>query len=86
MIFVASSTLSGSMSCFPVPYQCWFGLSGGGVVFYLDAALIGIVATLAFVVRADSLAKWYGIDPEATLYDQRVPSDETASRFCGPCC
>jgi len=42
------------------------------VVFYLDAALIGIVATLAVVVLADSLAKWYGyVDPEATLYDQR---------------
>lgn len=61
MLFVGTITLSGS-------YQLFFlyltkaaeAPASGAFPFYLDAALVAIVAVLAVVILADSLIKWYG--------------------------
>jgi len=57
-------------------------------VFYLDAALIGFVATLAVVILADSLAKWYGYVIRKQPYTtSEVPSGEDGIEIpAGPCC
>src|SRR5881296_1431802 len=89
MIFVGVITLSGSYELFVL-----FLTNAGSapaeeaVVFYLDAALIGIVATLAVVILADSLAKWYGYVIRKQPYrTSEVPSGEDGIEIpAGPCC
>jgi len=89
MIFVGFITLSGSYELF-VLFLTKAGSASveEAVVFYLDAALIGIVATLAVVILADSLAKWYGYVIRKQPYTtSEVPSGEDGIEIpAGPCC
>src|SRR5881409_4030802 len=88
MIFVGVITLSGSYELFVL-----FLTKAGSapveeaVVFYLDAALIGIVATLAVVILADSLAKWYGLVIQKKPFTtSEVPAEGGIKIPAGPCC
>src|SRR5256712_9114998 len=62
MVFVGVITLSGSYELFAL----FVTKAGSAAIreaagFYLDAALVGIVAALAVVILADSVAKWYTV-------------------------
>src|SRR2546427_10858041 len=89
MIFVGVITLSGSYELFVL-----FLTNAGSapaeeaVVFYLDAALIGIVATLAVVILTDSLAKGYGdVIRKQPYRTSEVPSGGEGIQIpAGPCC
>ena len=61
---------------------------GEAVAFYLDAALVGVVAVLAVVVLADALAKWYGFVIRKKPYtSSEVAADEGGIKIpAGPCC
>src|SRR2546422_6285753 len=89
MVFVGIITLSGSYELFVL-----FVTKAGSapveeaVVFYLDAALIGIVAALAVVILADSVSKWYGFVIRKKPYTtSEVPVGEDGIKIpTGPCC
>src|SRR5437660_4142232 len=89
MIFVGFITLSGSYELF-VLFLTKAGSASveEAVVFYLDAALIGIVATLAVVILADSLAKWYGfVIQKKPFTTSEVTGGESGVKMpAGPCC
>src|SRR5437879_425916 len=89
MVFVGVITLSGSYELF-VLFLAKAGSAPAGkaFVFYLDAALIGVVATLAVVILADSLAKWYGFVVQKKPYTtSEVPAAEGGVKIpAGPCC
>ena len=57
-------------------------------VFYLDAALVGIVAALAVVILADSVAKWYGfVIQKKPFSTSEVTGGESGVKMpAGPCC
>jgi len=89
MVFVGVITLSGSYELF-VLFLTKAGSApvGKAFVFYLDAALVGVVATLAVVILADSLAKWYGFVVQKKPYTtSEVPAAEGGIKIpAGPCC
>jgi len=89
MVFVGVITLSASYELF-VLFLAKAGSAPAGkaFVFYLDAALIGVVATLAVVILADSLAKWYGFVVQKKPYTtSEVPAAEGGVKIpAGPCC
>ena len=89
MVFVGVITLSASYELF-VLFLAKAGSAPAGkaFVFYLDAALIGVVATLAVVILADSLAKWYGFVVQKKPYTtSEVPAGEGGVKIpAGPCC
>ena len=89
MVFVGVITLSASYELF-VLFLAKAGSAPAGkaFVFYLDAALIGVVATLAVVILADSLAKWYGFVVQKKPYTtSEVPAGEGGVTIpAGPCC
>jgi carbon starvation protein len=61
MVFVGVITLSGSYALFFLFLtKAGSAQAGQAFVYYLNAALVGIIAVLAVVILADSLAKWYG--------------------------
>ena len=88
MVFVGVITLSGSYELFVL-----FVTKGAAaamdeaVVFYLDAALVGIVAALAVVILADSVAKWYGfVIQKKPFTTSEVPAEGGIKIPAGPCC
>ena len=89
MVFIGVITLSASYELF-VLFLAKAGSAPAGkaFVFYLDAALIGVVATLAVVILADSLAKWYGFVVQKKPYTtSEVPAAEGGVKIpAGPCC
>ena len=58
------------------------------VAFYLDAILVGIIAVLAVVILADSLAKWYGFVIRKKPYtsSEVTVEDGGINIPAGPCC
>jgi carbon starvation protein len=62
MVFVGAITLTGSYEMFVLflGKAKSLGDTGQALAFYLDAALVGVVALLAIVVLADSVRQWYG--------------------------
>ena len=89
MVFVGIITLSASYELF-VLFMRKAGTAAGGeaVSFYLDAALVSVVAVLAVIVLADSLAKWYGFVVRKKPYtSSEVMADEGGIKIpAGPCC
>jgi carbon starvation protein len=89
MVLVGIVTLSGAYELF-VFFIAKAGASGGneGIPYYVDAGLVGLVAVLAVIVLADSIAKWYGFivqkrpwtTSEVTLREGVIKIPE------GPCC
>jgi len=57
-------------------------------VFYLDAALVGIVAALAVVILVDSVSKWYGLVIQKKPFTtSEVTGGESGVKMpAGPCC
>jgi carbon starvation protein len=89
MVFVGIVTLSGSYELFVLFVRTAGAAAvGEAVVYYLDATLVGIVATLAVVILADSLAKWYGYVIRKQPYTtSEVPAGEDGIKIpVGPCC
>jgi carbon starvation protein len=89
MVFVGVITLSGSYGLLLFFIQK-AGLSRGneGYPYYLDAALVGLVAVLAIVVLADSSAKWYGflIQKKPLTTSESAPHEGGIKMPAGPCC
>ncbi len=89
MVFVGVITLSGAYELL-VLFVRKAGTAVGheAVAFYLDAALVGIVAVLAVVILADSLAKWYGFVIQKKPYtSSEVAAEEGGIKIpAGPCC
>ena len=89
MAFVGVITLSGSYELFLLFVQK-AGESAGkeAIPFYLDAALVGLVALLAVVVLADSGAKWYGyLIQKKPFTTSEVRVDQVGMNIpAGPCC
>src|SRR5713226_4350602 len=89
MVFVGVITLSASYEMLLLfVTKAGAAFAGEAVVFYLDAALVGIVAALAVVILADSVAKWYGYVIRKQPYTtSEVPSGEDGIEIpAGPCC
>ena len=89
MIFVGVITLSGSYELFVLFAKKAGTLAGAAAIpFYLDAALVGLVAVLAVVVLADSMAKWYGflIQKKPFTTSEVVVDDSGLKIPAGPCC
>jgi len=89
MVFVGVITLSGSYELFALfVTKAAAAAMDEAVVFYLDAALVGIVAALAFVILADSLAKWYGfVIQKKPFTTSEVTGGESGVKMpAGPCC
>lgn len=89
MVFVGVITLSGSYELLVLfARQAGTAVGNEAVAFYLDAALVGIVAMLAVVILADSLAKWYGFVIQKKPYtSSEVAADEGGIKIpAGPCC
>src|SRR5438309_12888 len=89
MVFVGVITLSGSYELF-VLFVTKAGAAAirEAAVFYLDAALVGIVAALAVVILADSVAKWYGfVIQKKPFTTSEVTGGESGVKMpAGPCC
>ena len=89
MVFVGVITLTAAYELFMLFISKAAAAAGGEVVpFYLDAALVGIVAALAVVILADSLAKWYGFVIRKRPYTtSEVPVGADGIKIpAGPCC
>jgi carbon starvation protein len=89
MVFVGVITLSGSYELFVLfMTKAAAAAMGEAVVFYLDGALVGIVATLAVVILADSVSKWYGFVIQKKPYTtSEVTGGENGVKIpVGPCC
>jgi carbon starvation protein len=88
MIFVGTITLSASYEMLVLfTRQAQAAVGGDAVAFYLDAALVGIVAVLAVVALADSAAKWYGFVIQKKPYTTSEVPDEGGIKIpAGPCC
>ena len=89
MAVVGIITLSGSYELFVFfTAKARASTGRGGIPYYLDAGLVGLVAVLAIIVLADSIAKWYGFvikkrpwtTSEATLDESAIKVPD------GPCC
>ncbi len=89
MVFVGAITLSGSYELLVLfVRQAGTAVGHEAIAFYLDAALVGIVAVLAMVILADSLAKWYGFVIRKKPYtSSEVTAAEGGIKIpAGPCC
>jgi len=89
MVFVGVITLSGSYELLVLFARKAASAAGGeAVAFYLDAILVGIVAVLAMIILADSLAKWYGFVIKKKPYtSSEVTAEEGGINIpAGPCC
>lgn len=88
MVFVGLITLSASFELFSLFVRKGGAASGNeAVAFYLDAVLVGVVAVLAVIVLADSLAKWYGFLVQKKPYTSSEVTDEGGIKIpAGPCC
>src|SRR5439155_8410829 len=89
MVFVGVITLSGSYELFFLFLKkAASAPAGNAFVFYLDAALVGVVATLAVVILAESVSKWYGFVVQKKPYTtSEVPAVEGGIKIpAGPCC
>jgi carbon starvation protein len=88
MIFVGIITLSASYEMLVLfARQARAAVGGDAVAFYLDAALVGIVAVLAVVALADSAAKWYGFVVQKKPYTtSEAPAEGGIKIPAGPCC
>ena len=89
MVFVGMVTLTGSYELFDLfVRKAGTAVAGEAVALYLDAALVGVVAALAVVILADSLAKWYGFVIRKKPYTTtEVPADQAGINLpAGPCC
>src|SRR5881409_2647809 len=88
MVFVGVITLSGSYELFALfVTKAAAAAMGEAVVFYLDAALVGIVAALAVVILVDSVAKWYGLVIQKKPFTtSEVPAEGGIKIPAGPCC
>jgi carbon starvation protein len=90
MLCVGTITLTGSYELF-----VWFmanagaALPGDAFTFYLDAALVGIVALLAVIVLVDSIRQWYGYLVQGqpfTTTETPMTVAEGANFPSGRCC
>jgi len=89
MVFVGVITLSGSYELFVLfVTKAAAAAMGEAVVFYLDAALVGIVAALAVVILGDSVSKWYGfVIQKKPFTTSEVTGGESGVKIpAGPCC
>ena len=89
MVFVGVITLSGSYELFVLfVTKAAAAAMGEAVVFYLDAALVGIVAALAVVILGDSVSKWYGfVIQKKPFTTSEVTGGESGVKMpAGPCC
>jgi carbon starvation protein len=88
MVFVGVITLSASYELLVLfARQAQTAAGGDAIAFYLDAALVGIVAALAVVALADSVAKWYGFVVQKKPYTtSEAPAEGGIKIPAGPCC
>src|SRR5438128_1180762 len=89
MVFVGVITLSGSYELFVVfVTKAAAAAMEEAAVFYLDAALVGIVAALAVVILVDSVSKWYGfVIQKKPFTTSEVTGGESGVKIpAGPCC
>lgn len=88
MVLVGVVTLSASFELFSLFVRKGSAASGNeAVAFYLDATLVGVVAVLAVIVLADSVAKWYGFLVQKKPYTSSEVTDEGGIKIpAGPCC
>ena len=88
MVFVGVITLSASYELLVMfVRQAQAAVGGDAIAFYLDAALVGIVAALAVVALADSVAKWYGFVIQKKPYTtSEAPTEGGINIPAGPCC
>jgi len=88
MVFVGIVTLSASYELLVLfARQAKAAAGGDAIAFYLDAALVGIVAVLAVVALADSAAKWYGFVVQKKPYTtSEAPAEGGIKIPAGPCC
>jgi carbon starvation protein len=89
MVFVGTITLSGCYELFALfVRQGRAAMGSEAVAFYLDAALVGVVAVLAVVVLVDSVTKWYGfLVQKKPFTTSEVVGDEGGINIpAGPCC
>src|SRR5213593_4310312 len=88
MVFVGVITLSGSYELFVLfVTKAAAAAIREAAVFYLDAALVGIVAALAVVILGDSVSKWYGFVVQKKPYTtSEVPAEGGIKIPAGPCC
>jgi len=89
MAFVGAITLSGSYELLVLFARKAGDVTGGeAVTYYLDAALVCVVALLAIVVLVDSMAKWYGFLVQKKPYTSSEVMAERAGINipAGPCC
>jgi len=89
MAVVGIITLSGSYELFVFfTARARASAGHGGIAYYLDAALVGLVAVLAILVLADSIAKWYGfVIKKRPCTTSETTLDENAIKIPdGPCC
>ena len=93
MVFVGVITLSASYELFILFMRKAEAAVGGEAgTFYLDAALVGVVAVLAVVVLADSATRWYGFVIQKKPYTTSeviadAGSDQGGLKIpAGPCC
>src|SRR5438105_338763 len=89
MVFVGVITLSASYELFFLFLtKAGSAPAGKAFVLYLDAALVGLVATLAVVILAGSLANWYWfVVQKKPCTTSEVPAGEGGVTIpAGPCC
>src|SRR5437899_4967404 len=88
MVFVGVITLSGSYELFALfVTKATKAAMREAAVFYLDAALVGIVAALAVVILADSVSKWYGfVIQKKPFTTSEIPAEGGIKIPAGPCC
>jgi carbon starvation protein len=89
MAVVGIITLSGSYELFVFfTAKARTSAGRGGIPYYLDAGLVGLVAVLAIIVLADSIAKWYGfVIKKRPCTTSEATLDESAIKVPdGPCC
>jgi len=88
VVFVGVITLSGSYELFALfVTKAAAAAMGEAVMFYLDAALVGIVAALAVVILADSVSKWYGfVIQKKPFTTSEIPAEGGIKIPAGPCC
>jgi carbon starvation protein len=93
MVFVGVITLSACFELFV--FFTRKAVDAGGtdaIPFYLDAALVGLVASLAVVILGDSVAKWYGyLIQKKPITTSEVAADVAGDQGgikipAGPCC
>lgn len=89
MVFVGVITLSGAYELLVLfAGKAASATGNAAVAFYLDAALVGVVAVLAVVILVDSLAKWYGylVQKKPYMSSEVTPQEGGIHIPAGPCC